>query len=86
MYSTFSGATILGCRYINTQKFENQCLIEYPKVVVSGKVHHTSGLFSPGSDRYYLYYKGKTREAQKECKARIAVTKSEYERKMYGEN
>jgi hypothetical protein len=71
------------CRYSNNQEFENQCLIEYPKVLISGKIYYRYGVFYSGPIEYSLYYEGKTRKAREECKVRIPVTESEYERKMY---
>ncbi len=68
--------------YSDNQRFENKCLIEQPRILISGKIVHSYGFF-PGPDRYYLYCKGKTRKAREECEVKIAVTESEYERQMY---
>ena len=71
--------------YSANKRFENRCLAEQPRVLIAGKISHQYGVFHSGPNEYYLYYKGKTRKAHEECKARVAVTESEYERNMYGE-
>lgn len=71
--------------YVRNKNFENRCIIESPRVVVSGRITHSDGFFESGPDIYYLYYKGKTRKSHEECRARISVTEREYERVMYKE-
>lgn len=64
----------------------NPCVIEQPTKAVSGNIIHPRGVFSnDGPITYYLYYSGKRKLTGDECLQRISVTKSEYERCMYGD-
>lgn len=60
------------------QTCSSKCIIESPRVAVSGKILARKGLV------YVLYYRGKTKKGEV-CRAKVLVTEAEYDRQVYGQ-
>ena len=68
---------------VNVLEYQNECIIEKPKIFIYGSMERLDGFWTPGPNKYHLYYKGKTRNGHSECEVKVVVTECEYERRMY---
>ena len=73
----------IGGAYHSCQKSKDYCVVQRPWVSVSGLITHP-GAFSGGETRYSVTYRGTTKVTGGACTKAVWVTKSEYERVMYG--
>lgn len=82
IYLTFSLCLAMLCygAYVSRQDY---CVIKRPWVSVSGSITHP-GTFRGGGTMYSIWYRGTTKRTGRACIKSIWVTKSEYERVMYG--
>lgn len=66
-------------------KSSHDCVLDQPRVLVSGYIRHVSGGFLSGSSApvYRLLYKG-TKSTGEYCEIDVSVTERKYERVIYG--
>lgn len=72
-------AMLVGGAYIKYQDNQDYCVIRRPWVSVSGRIT-SPGLF----EKYSVSYRGTTKGTGRACTKAVWVTKTEYERVMYG--
>lgn len=75
---------LIGGAYAKYLDGQDYCVVQRPWVSVSGRIEHSDSLFGSGDTRYSVVYRGTTKRTGKACTKAVWVTKSEYERVMYG--
>jgi len=75
---------LCGGAYVTWSDNQDYCVVQRPWVSVSGHIEHSDSLFGSGDTRYSVVYRGITKRTERACTKAVWVTKSEYERVMYG--
>jgi len=75
---------IVGGAYCLQRDSRDYCVVRRPWVSVSGRIEHPDSLFGSSDTRYSVVYRGTTKVTGGACTKAVWVTKSEYERVMYG--